>query len=185
MANGVQGAKSGNMGRVIIIMGSLIIVALVGVIVALVLNLNRGEPEAVAQEGPREQRTVLINDQNVDEIIDEMLEEPPVQPGYYQVSMNMDWTFPNGRSPSSDAYVENAASNTNDIYFDVSMRDSGETIYESPVIPLGSYITGENIVLNRNLPAGTYSCVITYHLIDENQNTLSTVNLGLTVIVES
>ena len=97
--------------------------------------------------------------------------------------MTLDWVCPDGASASSNALVRNEANNTNDVYFDLLLRDSQETIYESPVIPLGSYL--DNIKLDKDLDAGTYRCVIVYHLLDENQNTVSTLNMGLTITVEN
>ena len=84
---------------------------------------------------------------------------------------------------SYDAVVENVEKNTNDVYFDVELSDTEETIYESPVIPRGSHL--EALTLDKELEAGTYDCVLTYHLIDEDQNTVSTLRMGLTVMVEN
>jgi hypothetical protein len=166
-------------GTVIVVIGCLVIVALVGVIIALVMNMNRRPQET---EEP-EQRAVLVTEDNVEEAVEEMMREPEVYiPQYYSVSMNMTWNFPDGDSPSSNAYVENVASNETPVYFDVIRNDTGETIYQSPVIPLGG--TLRNFLLDKDLDAGTYDCVCVYHLIDENQRTLTTLNMAMTVIVE-
>jgi hypothetical protein len=42
----------------------------------------------------------------------------------------------------------------------------------------------ENITLDEDLDAGTYDCVCIYHLVDENQNTTSTLRVGLTIVVD-
>ena len=84
--------------------------------------------------------------------------------------------------PSDNAYVENAESNTNSVYFDVTRTDTEETIFESPILPVGSHL--ENITLDSDLPAGTYDCVVTYHLLDEEENSISTLKLTVTIIVE-
>ena len=166
--------------RVIIIVGSLVLVALVGVIIALVMVLNRGEQVVYVEEEPV-QRTRVVSEDNVREVMEELPE--PVQPGYYEVSMNLNWTFPDGASPSSNAFVENLPGNSNDVYFDVQLRDTGETIYESPLIPLGEQLS--SVTLDRNLPAGSYDCVVVYHLVDESQRTISTVSLGMVVTIEN
>jgi hypothetical protein len=79
--------------------------------------------------------------------------------------------------------VENVPSNTNDVYFDVELRDTGEILYESPVIPLGAHL--RDIKLDRDLEPGSYSCVLTYYLVDENQQAVDSLRMGLQVIVEN
>lgn len=182
-ANRVSRSRRGAVTAVtaIIVVGGLVIVLLVGVIVVLVMNLNRGETKT--PEANPEQRAIVVNEENVDEVLDEIFSEPQVQTGYYEVNMKMTWTFPDGASPAKDAYVENVTSNTNDVYFDITLRDTGETIYESPVIPRGGYL--RDVTLMRDLDAGEHSCVITYHLVDEEQRTVSTLNMAMKIIVES
>lgn len=178
---GVGRSRAGA-SHVVVVLGGLILVALVGVIVALVMVLNRGAAET-PQAQDNSPRAVVVHEDTVEEQVEELLSQPPVQPGYYEASMTLDWVFPDGASPSSNAYVQNRESNTNDVYFDIQLRDSRETIYESPIIPLGSYI--DNITLDKDLDAGTYNCVIVYHLVDDNQQSISTLTMGLTVIVEN
>ena len=102
--------------------------------------------------------------------------------GYYEARMSTIWTFPNGDSVSPDAYVENVPNNTHDVYFDVLLGDAEETIYESPVIPRGAHL--DNIKLDRSLAAGSYDAVIVYHLVDEQQRTISTLRMAITLVVE-
>ena len=177
---GVKTKRAGA-SRVILVLGCLILVALIGVIVVLVMLLTRGEK--TAEQENNSPRAVVVHEDTVEEQVERIIQQPPVEPGYYQASMTLDWVFPDGASASSNALVRNEANNTNDVYFDLLLRDSQETIYESPVIPLGSYL--DNIKLDKDLDAGTYRCVIVYHLLDENQNTVSTLNMGLTITVEN
>jgi hypothetical protein len=162
----------------------LILAALIGVIVALVMVLNRDEPApvAVVEEPEGAGRSVLVTEDNAEEVVEEMLQPPSYAPTSYEVSMTTDWVFPDGNSPSSNAYVENVTDNETPVYFDLQLRDTEEVIYESPVIPLGG--TLDNITLNRNLAAGSYDCVMIYHLVDEYQRTLSTLRVGLPITVE-
>ena len=90
--------------------------------------------------------------------------------------------FVDGNSASYDAYVENSEANTNDVYFDIYFADSDEKIFESPVLPRGSYL--KNIKLDKTLAAGSYDCVIVYSLIDEEQNVLSDVRVAMTINIE-
>ena len=163
--------------RTLIVIGALILLALVGVIIALLMLLRRPEPEPETTP----QRTIVVHEDTAQQQIEEIINQTPVESGYYQVSMTTDWQFPDGASPSTNAFVRNRDTNSNDVYFDILMRDTRETIYESPIIPLGNYI--DNITLDKDLDPGTYNCIMVYHLVDENQTTLSTLNMGLTITV--
>lgn len=168
-SNGVSENKKGGKIALIVCLG--VIIALLSVIIVLLLK---------DEEAKKPKRNVVVTHENVDKVVQQLPEA--VAPGSYEVTMNMKWNFPDGKSPSSNAYVENVVGNTNDVYFDVIRSDTGETIYESPLLPLGSHL--EQITLDKDLDAGTYDCVIVYHLVDEDQNSLSTVRLTLTIIIE-
>jgi hypothetical protein len=80
--------------------------------------------------------------------------------------------------------VQNRESNTNDVYFDVFIEgDEENAIYESPVIPLGGEL--QNIALDKELDEGTYDCVMVYHLVDEDQNTVDTLRVTVTIVIEN
>ena len=151
---------------------AIIIIALLAAVIYL-LTVKREENEPV-------KRNVVVNEKNVDEVISQLAEER-TPPGSYQVTMNTTWNFPSGDEPSENAYVKNAEANTNSVYFDVTRSDTEETIYESPIIPVGSWL--EDITLDTNLPDGVYNCVITYHLLDDEDKSISTVKLTLTIVV--
>lgn len=182
--NAVQSGGNGRGGtnRVLVVIVVLVLLALVGVIIALVMMLNRPEPEPEPEPEPT-QRTVVIHPEGAEEQIEEIINQVPVEPGYYQVSMTMDWIFPDGASPATNGFVRNRDTNTNDVYFDIMMRDTREVIYESPIIPRGDYIN--SITLDKDLDPGTYNCIMVYHLIDEEQTTLSTLNMGLNITVQN
>ena len=164
--------KEANKKTVGIIILVIIILVLVGVILYL---LFRPEEE--------ERRNKVITPDNVEEMMKEMDEKEVVDPGYYTVTMNYEWHFAAGDAVSSDAYIENIVQNTNAVYFDLFLADDEENaIYESPVIPVGSRLT--DIALDTSLDAGTYDCVAVYHLIDDDQNTISTLRVTVTVIIE-
>lgn len=174
-------------------MGLFLIIGLVAVIVLLVVIIvlllrDSGkvseEPEnsaVVTSEEPK--RNVVVTEDTVEDIVDDMYQREYIEPGYYSVSMATEWHFATGDAVSEDAYVKNVAENTNDVYFDVFLAENEEeAIYESPVLPRGSELNG--IALDTVLSAGTYDCVIVYHLIDEEQNTVSTLRVGFTIIIE-
>lgn len=163
--------------KVAIVIGSVVIIALLVTVIVLLL---RGKEEDKDQGS--EKRSVVATKENVDEVVKAMNEEPYVAPGYYNSTMTTTWTFATGDAVSDDAYVANASGNTNDVYFDVVLEeDESKVIYKSPVIPIGSDLDG--IKLDTKLAKGTYPCVVIYHLVDSEQNTVSTLRVGIKIIV--
>ncbi len=159
---------------IIILVG--IILILIGVIIFLLLP----------KEEEEERRNVVITPDNVQEVLEQMSAQPEEKTptGHYTVTMSFDWHFASGDAISPDAYVKNEASNSHPVYVDVFLaEDKDNAIYKSPIIPLGSSL--ENIALDVDLEAGTYDCVAVYHLVDEAQNTVDTLRVTLTLIVES
>ena len=194
MPKGNSGKENNGKGgmKAVVIVGAAIIVALVGVIG--VLLAKQGAGSASKEEGGRnaverqngpaveEKRNVVVNQQNAEEAADDLLGQEYVEPGYYDAKMTTTWHFRTGDAVSDDAYVANDAGNTNDVYFDVFIVGNEETpILESPVIPRGSEF--KDIALDKPLEAGTYDCVAVYHLVDGDQKTISTLRVGLTIIV--
>lgn len=171
-----------------LIIGGLAIIIVLLVVVIILLMRNQGEtPEehensaVISSEEPR--HSVVVTKDTAEEIADDLFQQEYIEPGYYSVSMSTEWHFATGDSISGDAYVENLAENTNDIYFDIFLADNeDEAIYKSPLLPRGSELN--DIVLDTVLSAGTYDCVMVYHLVDEEQNTLSTLRIAFTIIIE-
>lgn len=168
-----QGTENKSKNNVVIIV--VCFVAAVIVVTALVLILTK-------QSTDTGKRNVVVTPDNVDEVLSDM-QDQQVQAGTYEVTMNTTWNFDKGDSASGNAYVENSTTNTNDVYFDVVRSDTGETIYKSPIIPLGSHL--ENITLDTPLDKGTYDCVLTYHLLDDNEEPISKLNINLSIVVEN
>lgn len=156
---------------------AVVIIALVGAVIFLV---SRPQEQAVKEEEGK--RSVVVSQDNVEEVIQQMEEQEFVEPGYYTVSMNNEWHFATGDAVSENAFVENVVNNTNDVYFDIVMEDNeDEVIYRSPVLQRGAKL--QDIALDKTLDEGSYNCVCIYHLVDENQETVSTLRVTLTVTV--
>ncbi|HCT91825.1 MAG TPA: hypothetical protein DF613_10685 [Lachnospiraceae bacterium] len=169
-----QDEKKGGKKTAGIVILVLVILVLAGIIIYLLLFRRADE---------KERRNEVVTPDNVGEIIGQMEEAEFVEPGYYTVTMNYDWHFATGDAVSSDAYVENLVENTNAVYFDLFLAsDEENAIYKSPVIPVGGRL--QDIALDTKLDAGTYDCVAVYHLVDDDQNTISTLRVTVTVIVE-
>jgi len=171
--NGQNGKHKGTI--IALCASGLVIICLVVVIVVLLTRPDKEEE--------KERRNVVITPDNVAQMIEELEDEERTPLASYEVTMNPDWTFPDGTSASKDAYVENSVANTTPVYFDIVLADTGENIYSSPVLPIGSHL--ENITLTKDLDAGTYDCVIIYTLTDEEQNALSSVRLTMKITVEN
>lgn len=160
-----------------IVIGSVVIIALLVTVIVLLL---RGKEEPKEESG--EKRNVVVTKENAEQVAQEMINEDYVPNGYYNTRMTMTWNFATGDATSEDAYVANSERNTNDVYFDVVLEeDESQVIYKSPVIPIGGELDG--IKLDTKLAAGTYPCVMIYHLVDKEQNTVSTLRVGFKIIV--
>ena len=158
------------------------LICIVCVIIAVIIAVIALKPKDSGEQSVEEERerSVLVTPDNVDELLEEA-KNSKISVGSYEVNMNTEWEFENGQSASSNAYIGNSVSNSNAMYFDITRSDTGEIIYSSPIIPVGSYL--EQIVLDKELPAGTYACVVDYHLVDDDQNDLGSVKVNLTIHV--
>lgn len=182
MANSKQ-KKGNNMVGLLLICAVAIIVLLV---VVIVLLAKGNDSASTIEEGNAKKRNVVVTQDNVEQAVEEMVKagQEFVEPGNYIVNMETKWHFATGDAISDNARVDNHALNTNDVYFDVFLlEDESEPIYESPVIPIGGFL--ENIALDTPLDAGEHDCVIVYHLINENQETLSTLRVAFTITVDA
>lgn len=160
----------------IIVMGAVIAVMAVAIVALLIRKPAEEEREPM--------RNVVVTPDNLDEVIEQINERDFTMPGYYTVNMATEWHFPKGDDISYDARVDNLAENTNNVYFDVFLASDETTpIYQSPVIPIGGFL--ELIALDVPLEMGTYDCVMIYHLVDDAQETISTLRVAFTIVVES
>lgn len=173
-----QGEEKKDSNKTMMIIMGAVIAVMAGLIVVLMMRKPAEEP----QEETR--RNVVVTKENAEAVAEEMVNREYVAPGYYASKMTTTWHFSSGDAISEDAYVENDIDNTNDVYFDVFLSsDESTPILESPIIPIGAKM--ENIALDTVLDAGTYDCIMVYHLVDEDQNTISTLRVGFTIIVEN
>jgi len=187
--NGKDSSKKGN-GMIIALVISLIIV-IIAVILIVVLVRRKGADtpasDTAAEETTRREvvsdvRTVLDEDSG-EEIMNQMREE--VAEGMFECQMSMTWSFPDGKSPSGDAYVANSTNNTHPIYFDVILDGTEDVIYSSPVMPVGTELTG--FKLDKELEAGTYEATVMYNLLRdaESQEVISSAGFVVTINVLS
>lgn len=160
--------------------GVVIIIIVIAVLVGVICYLMLGKE---AEQEERSYNRVVTPD-NVEEIISQLDEQDYTPIGSYEVKMNTNWIFPDGDSPSTNAYVENSVNNRNTVFFTIALETDPETaIYDSPFIEPGSYM--EAVQLESDLPAGTYEAVLTYHLVDEQEEEISQVSVGITLTINN
>ena len=172
-----NGSRKGKTLYVVLALSAVLIVVLVGVVVYL-LNKPQEVPE---KQDSGEVRATVVTPENVDEV--KAKQEEKVEGGFYACQMNVEWNFKDSSSASYNAYVANSEYNNHTVYFDLFLSDTNEKIYSSPYIPVGSEL--KDIKLDANLAAGTYPALVTYHLVDEEKNELSTVTVTVTLYVEN
>ncbi len=167
-----------------IIIACVVLVVLVIVLIGVVLVMLNREPEATAESVPSREtidtgRATLVTEDNVQDILAEIEEEEKNGDEAYTASMNVDWYFEDGASPSRNAYVENFQTNSRTVYFDLLLADTMELVYSSPYIPVGAVLEG--FTLEKDLDAGDYNAIVEYHLVDEEEQEVSTVSVSVTL----
>ena len=106
-------------------------------------------------------------------------EDDKIPLGSFQINMNNQWTFPTAKSTSADAYVSNYIGNTHSTYFTITLPNSEEVFYTSPLIPIGG--TLKNITLDCDLPAGKHEAVLEYHLMESDGTEYSTLSVSIEI----
>lgn len=162
-------SRAAKRGFAIIIAFLVIIVILVGVI-AFLLGRNTGSSDNSSEAGNtpsgREvvsESRVILDEDSAAGVMEDMRSE--VEEGMFECNMSMTWTFDDTTNPSKDAYVANSKNNKYPIYFDVILKDTGETIYTSPILPVGSEL--KNFALDKSLDPGTHKVKVMYTLIKD------------------
>lgn len=177
----VSATKSTN--RLLMILAAIIAVIVIVALVVVIILLLKREPQVV-ESGPAPAgyvRGTVITEDNVDEVLAQKAE--PVVAGYYNCTMNVEWHFEDSSKASYDAYVLNSTINTHTVYFDVNLEETNELVYSSLYIPVGLAV--DEIQLSSKLEAGIYPAIVTYHLVDEDNNELSTVAVTVTLYIEN
>ena len=178
--------KGGN-NKLLIVIGVAIIFLLVAAITIIIIvsrNKNKDYLGDTTSDQGTEIRSVIVTQENAEELMEDMTSTEFAKPGYYTVAMTTGWHFEDSTAVSYDAYVKNNADNSHNVYFDLFLEDDPDNpIYMSPVISLGAEL--DQISLSRELPKGEYKCVMIYHLVDDNQETVDTLHVTQTVIIEN
>lgn len=166
--------KKTNKALVIGIVVAVVVIAALGFIIYQLLNKPEAEPEMSSAKG------TLVTEDNYQDVLDQMNE--PVVAGSYVVNMSVDWMFEDGKSPSYTAVVTNDELNEYTVYFDVFLSSSSERIYSSPYIPVGSELS--SITLDRALKKGVYPGYVTYYLVDDDMEVLSSLSVNVNITID-
>lgn len=164
--------------KILVIVVGLVLLSVIGALAAAVVVLlnNEEDNEAIKLNGTMvDGRGTIVTLDNKDEVLADL--DKTVSSGLFQIKMNNEWTFEDGSKPSKDAYVANATTNTNTVYFTITLDSTGEVVYDSPYIPVGYAMT--DITLLKDLSAGTHTGTLTYHLVDENKKELSALAVNV------
>lgn len=162
----------------------VLLVALLGVCIALiyVVRIQNTKPDAGGDmaEGESRQREYLVTEDNVEEVKDELQQNPT--DASYNVTMNVDWTCSAETYELKDAYIANSVANNRTVYFNIILPETEEVLYSSPFISVGQELRG--FTLEHGLPVGEHVVWVEYHLVDEEEKELSTVTVTATITVK-
>jgi len=125
-------------------------------------------------------RGFILTPENVEEAR-RLMEEPPGPDAQYTVSLTTNWEFETWDTPSRTASVDNLASNSRTVYFDVILRETNRLVYSSPYIPLGG--TLEQFALDTRVTAGEHPATVTFFLVDDDLEYIADVSVAVTLTI--
>ena len=161
-----------------LVLGIIVIPLLLTILGMLVYRLSLKRENVNTAEA-----NMIVTPDNSDEALNAVGNSRWMADGSFETSMTTNWHFSDAEEMSEDAYVQNVFNNTNDIRFEVALTEEPEhTIYKSPVIPRGSYL--ENIVLDEPLSAGKHDSILTYYLLDNEKNVVSSLEVNISIVVK-
>ena len=151
---------------------TLVILAVVGLAAAITVGIFTAvrmiRKPAASKNGPK---TGIVYDESAieggwdnlspEEIAEKLNEK--VAEGMINISMNTAPYFENGTA-EGNVMIVNEAINNYPQQVEFIRNDTGEQIYQSKAIPVGSKI--ERAALDVELPAGTYECTAMFHNLD-------------------
>ena len=171
---------------------TLVILAVVGLAAALTLGIFTAvrliRKPAASKDDPK--TGIVYDDSAVEggwdnlssEEIAEKLNEK-VAEGMINISMNTAPYFENSKA-EGNVMIVNESINNYPQKVQIVRNDTGEQIYESNAIPVGSKI--ERAMLDVTLPAGTYECTAYFHNLDpESGEIIGTAGAIITITIKN
>lgn len=169
--------------KTVIIALSVIFLVIILALVVLIIHLSKQPLQSNREEETTKKKDLIITEENVNSIREELNnptsgEAPPT----YDVKMNAEWYFQDGRSKSKNAAVSNAETNQNVVYFDVILQDTEEVIYSSPYVSVGA--TVKQFQLDKDLEQGTYDAICKYYILNDEMESMCTVSVNVKIYIE-
>lgn len=161
--------KKPSTSTIIAIVAVIVILILVAVIVYILFG-KKDEPDVQG-------KATFITEENAQDIIESA--NQPTEDSAYTATMTNEWTFENGKASAENFYVKNTENNSRTVYFDLALDDTGEVIYSSPYLEVGAEMNA--MTLDKDLEAGDYRAIMTYHLVDDEQEELTTVAVAVVI----
>ena len=170
---------------------TLVILAVVGLAAAITLGAFTAvrliRKPAQSKDDPK--NGIVYDDSAIEggwdnlspEEIAEKLNEKVVE-GMINISMNTAPYFENGKA-EGNVMIVNESINNYPQKVEFIRNDTGEQIYQSKAIPVGSKI--ERATLDVELPAGTYECTAMFHNLDpETGDIIGTAGAIITITIK-
>ena len=162
--------------KMAILIGGITLILVIIIAVLLFLLFRKEKPEPA---------TYTISEGNYQQILEDM--DAEVREGYFETYMNVEWTFPDGTSETTDAILGNSPNNTKPIRCEVLLEESGDVVYKTDVIPVGVELAP--FKLDKDLDAGTYDAVCMVYLLSETEDgtytDYSSAGFNVTIKVEN
>ena len=168
----------------------LAVAFLVCAIGAGIFLITRLASKPLAKEDARAQTGIVYDSSAVEggwdnlspEEIAERLNQK-VAEGMINISMNTAPYFENGKA-EGNVMIVNESINNYPQQVEFIRNDTGEQIYQSKAIPVGSKI--ERAALDVELPAGTYECTAMFHNLDpETGEIIGTAGAIITITIKN
>ena len=168
----------------------LAVAFLVCAIGAGIFLITRLASKPLAKEDARAQTGIVYDSSAVEggwdnlspEEIAERLNQK-VAEGMINISMNTAPYFENGKA-EGNVMIVNESINNYPQQVEFIRNDTGEQIYQSKAIPVGSKI--ERAALDVELPAGTYECTAMFHNLDpETGDIIGTAGAIITITIKN
>ena len=169
---------------------TLVILAVVGLAAALTVGIftavrmfhkpaqSKDDPGIVYDDSAIEGGWDNLSPEEIAEKLNEKVAE-----GMINISMNTAPYFENGAS-EGNIMIVNESINNYPQQVEFIRNDTGEQIYQSKAIPVGSKI--ERAALDVELPAGTYECTAMFHNLDpETGDIIGTAGAIITITIKN
>lgn len=178
--------KSISLKTLILVLTIVVVIAACGIGMVLYLNGQKDAQQLDSLDGTSR----LITDANA---LEGGLDGESLKEQYRQMIEKAEQTaivvnfsesiiLPDGDS-EAEVQIANPVENNYPMQFILTLEDSGEKIYESGLVPLGSHL--DKIKFTKKLEKGQYPAILTYRAYDENaQQYVSSVNVSVTITVE-